>query len=56
MLGSEKSSLKNLQMRRLMPPKARVNSRDEAVLPLPKGNTTWITIYASTVANQDIKL
>jgi hypothetical protein len=56
MLGSEKSSLKNLRMWKLMPSKARGNSRNEVILPSQKESTTWITIYASTMANQDIKL
>jgi hypothetical protein len=38
-----------------MPPKAKENSRNEAVLLLQKESTAWITTYASTVANQDIK-
>jgi hypothetical protein len=55
MLESEKSSLKNLQMQKLMPPRARGNSRNEAVLPSQKESTAWITIYAFTAANPDIK-
>jgi hypothetical protein len=42
-------------MPKLMPPKARANSRNKAASPLQKGNTTWTTIYASTVANLNIK-
>jgi hypothetical protein len=55
MLGSEKLSLKNLQMWKLMPPKVRENSRNKAVLPSQKGSIAWIITYASTAANQDIK-
>jgi hypothetical protein len=35
--------------------KAKENLLNEAASPLPNKNTTWITIYASTAANQDIK-
>jgi hypothetical protein len=55
MLRSEKLPLKNLQMQRLMLPKVRVKSQNEATLPLPKESTAWITTCASTAANQDIK-
>jgi hypothetical protein len=50
MLGSKKSLLKNLQMWRLIPPKIRVNLRNEAASPLQKESTAWTTIYASIVA------
>jgi hypothetical protein len=42
-------------MWRLMLPKLRVNSQNEAALPLLKGNIIWIIIYAFIAANQDIK-
>jgi hypothetical protein len=53
MLESEKLPLKNLQMQRSMPPKARVDSRNEAALPLQKENIAWTTTYAFIAAKQD---
>jgi hypothetical protein len=55
MLRSKKLPQKNLQMQKLMLPKAKANLRNEATLLLQKESTTWITICASIVANLDIK-
>jgi hypothetical protein len=51
MLRSEKLPPRNLQMWRLMLPKVRVKSQSKVTLPLQKGSTAWIIIYASIVAN-----
>jgi hypothetical protein len=39
-----------------MPPKPKGNSNAEDASLLENKNTAWTTIYASIVANQDIKL
>jgi hypothetical protein len=38
-----------------MPPKAKGNFKDEDASLLEKESTAWTIIYASIVANQDIK-
>jgi hypothetical protein len=50
-LKFKKWLLKNHLMQKLMLPKARVNSQNEATLPSQKESTAWTTIYASIAAN-----